>query len=352
MGVATAVAAGIAVGSAVVGEMKAGQQRDAAARAAKEAQDIINSVGAPPDLSKRILLDKFKEAGVLTPELEQKIDAGYSKVSQIQEKPELKDAQMQALQTLGQRSRTGLGPEDRAALNQVRSEIQRDQEAKRQQIIQQAQARGMSGSGAELISQLTGNQASANTAAMQGEQLAGNASARALEALKAYGGMAGQVRGQDFDIERAKADAADQFKRFDTQNQVEQQARNVAARNQAQAANLANKQRIQDTNTIQENAESLRANAAKRDYFNDTMAKATGQANMKQSEAALASQQAAQVAQNYQNIGSGAAGAISGLGNLKGSTPSTTASTTSDVGTSPQPGTAAYDAKMKKIYGG
>lgn len=304
----------------VLGNIASGGDRDKANAAAQEAIKIIMETGAPPDQSKAILLDKFRQVGVLTPDIEKQIDVGFSQVSQIKEDPSLRNAQMEALTTLRDRSRTGLGPQDRAALNQIRSEVQRDQEAKRQQIIQAAQARGQAGGGAELLSQLVGSQGAANLASSQGDQVAAQASARALEALKASGQLGGQIRGQDFDVNKTRADAADQLKRFDLTNQVGLQQRNVANANAAKEFNLRGQQTAADRNTAMGNEELYRQSDAKRDYWNDQMKRAGMLSGAKSAEADLHNANAGRTAQMWQGIGSGAGSMFGALAGKMSST--------------------------------
>lgn len=231
-------------------------------------QELLN-LGLPPDLSKEIIYQKFQEAGILNPQMEQEIELAHSKVAQMQEAPETRNAQMEALQQLKQLSRGGLGAQDRAALNQVRDSTQRDLEAKRQQILQNAQARGMGGSGNELISQLQASQGSANQASMEGDRLAAMAQERALQALGQSANLAGGIRSQDYQQQLAKSSAEDELGRFNVQNQIARQQRNVGVGNLADAQNLANKQRLQDANTQQGNQELLRQGEAKRQNWLD-----------------------------------------------------------------------------------
>ena len=219
---------------------------------------IKQMMGSVPDQQKPILYEQLKAQGILTPELEKQIQLGESQVSQIQEDPSLKAAQMEALQGIQARGKVGLTPEDRARLNEIRQQTAGDTEAKRQQIMQTMQARGQGGSGAELMAQLQSAQGGSNQEANQGLQLGGLSSQNALNALAQSGQLGGQIRGQDFGIAQQKAAAADAVSQFNAQNQVSQQARNVASANQAQQANLTNAQRIADANTSQANAEKYR----------------------------------------------------------------------------------------------
>ena len=187
------IGAGIKAIGGLLGGIFGGEDRSRAQELLKEAQKDIERVGAPPDLSREIILNKFKQAGLYKPELEQAIDLQQSKVSQIKEDASLRDAQTQALQMIMQRGRTGLTAEDRAAFNKLRAETARDSEAKRQQIMQSYQARGMGGAGAELAAQLQSAQGEVDRAAAGGDEIAAVASRNALQAMLSGGQQIGRA---------------------------------------------------------------------------------------------------------------------------------------------------------------
>lgn len=313
-GTAVASVAAPIVGG-IIGNIASAGDRAKAKAAAEEAMSIIDSIGAPPDLSREILLEKFQQVGILTPKLESEINLGISQVSQVTEDPKLKDAQMQALQILQQRGSTGLGPEDRAALNQIRQEVSRDVQGKQQQILQNMQARGMGGSGAELAAQLSASQEGAERASAESDRQAATASERALQAITQAGQLGGQVRGQDFDVNKTKAAAQDEVARFNVANAVARQTRNIGSENQASAANLSEAQRVRDANTAQANAEKQRQVEAQRQQWLDSLAGAQARSGARSGLQNLYSQQAAQTQQGYSQMGQGAgagAGAASG----------------------------------------
>ena len=302
-GAMTAAAIAGPVIGGILGGISAASGRRAAAAAAAAALAQLNAIGMPPDLSKEIILQQFQSQGVLTPELEQDIHLQASQVGQIQEDPNLRGAQLEALSTLGGVSRGGLRAEDRAAYNELRASTQRDAEAKRQQILQQMQARGQGGGGNELMAQLQAGQAAEDQASAQGDRLAAQASQNALAALGQRAQLAGSVRGQDFSTAQAKAQALDDRNQFLYQNSAARQRSNVGALNEAQAANLANKQRLSDVNTGQANTESLRQQQAKRDYFQDQLGLASAKANALNNQASVLQQNANSKAQMWSGVG-------------------------------------------------
>lgn len=319
--VGAALAAGQII-STVVGGIQAGNARreaeDRARRAMDEALAIIDSTGAPPDLSQKIIMQKFQQAGLLTPEVEQAISVGVSKASQITEDSALREAQTDALKTMSERGRLGLTAEDRASLNKVRNDVQRDVEAKRQQILQNFAARGQGGSGSELIAALNASQSGANLASEQGDRIAAQASRNALEAMTRAGDLGGRIRAQDFEVANSKARAADEMRRFDIANRIGVQTRNVANLNQANRANLENKQRIADMNINQENQELLRQNEAKRQRWLDQLEMNKAKANARTGQANAAIAAGARNAQGIADTTKGINSAIGTVGTFLG----------------------------------
>lgn len=221
------------------------------------ANQILQEVQAAPDISKPLILEKYKSAGVLTPEMEQYISAGPSAMQGINSDQQSLDAQRQALHQMQQRSVGGLTSADRAALNQANLATQGDTQSKIQQILQQQQARtgGAGMQGNTLAAQLQAAQSGANREAGNSNAIAQLAAQNALQATSLTGQLGGQLNQQQFGQQSQKAQAADQMNRFNIQNQIGQQQRNVGTSNQAQASNLANAQNIGNMNTQQQNQE-------------------------------------------------------------------------------------------------
>lgn len=275
----------IGLAGGMLGSMFSGADQDRARQATLDAIREIESVGLPPDLAKPFLLEKFKQVGLYSPQLESQMDMAFSQAANIQEDPSLRSAQVNALQRFGQLSKTGMGPQDIANLLRIQQNVASDVEGKRQQIIQNMQARGQAGSGAELAAALEATQSGGNRLANEQLQAAGQASQRALSALGSYGDLSSRLRGQDFDIERAKAQAADELTKFNLQNSINRQMRNVSAQNQAQLFNLQNQQQIANANIQQANEETRRQAQAQRDYWNDLLKQRQMVAGAKQAEA-------------------------------------------------------------------
>jgi hypothetical protein len=285
-------------------KMDRAHQKDAM----KQALQYYKDIGYPPDYAKELVLQEFQRAGVYTPELEQEIAVAESEVGKIKEDTSLRDAQKSALASLQNRAKVGLSAEDRAALNQVRAETQRDAQAKQAQILQQMQSRGMGGSGAELIAQLQAGQGATDRAAAGSDALMAQAQQRALAALGQSADLSSGIRSQDFGVNQARAGALDERNRFLAQNSIERQRTNVGAQNAAQQANLATQQRINDANVAMANAEKQRQAQAQQQVYADKLNWAAGASGQQRALAGYHGATADAKAQAQKDMGAGIGG--------------------------------------------
>lgn len=299
-GVATNVLGG------VIGNLSSSADRNRAERAMEAAYAEIERLGAGPDLAREILFKNFEQVGVLTPEIEEAIELDAPKVAQIQEAPELRKAQMTALELLKQQA-TGVSPELRAGIKEIELQQARDTEAKRQQLLQSYQQRGLGGAGSEYAAQLQAASAGSAQAAEQGVKLGSQLARSALEAARAYGDLGGQVRGQEFDIARTKAAAEDQTAAERFREATSRQQRNVAARMGAQQYNLGTRQRIAEQNVGLSNAELQRQRAAEQQMYDNQLRVAQMRAQARLGQAGQYQQQAQQTAGAVQGAASGVA---------------------------------------------
>lgn len=310
-----AAGAGISALGGLLGNVFSSGSRQDALNASRRALDELLSLGYPPDLAKEIILEKYQEVGRYIPDLEEEIQLAAPEVSQIQEAPEFREAQMTALQMLGERAKTGFGAEERAGLAQIQLQQARDTEAKRQQILQSFQQRGMGGAGAELAAQLQAASAGSAQAGEEGLRLQAQAAQNVLQAASMSGTLGGQIRGQEFDIARTKAGAKDQANMARFNQALARQERNVASMNLAQQQNLATQQRISEQNVALRNRELYRQREAQDQQYRLAMARTGMISQGYQNMANVHQGQAAQTAGAW----TGGAGAI-GQGLVAGGT--------------------------------
>lgn len=328
--VIAAVGAGAAVAGGIAGAIERSNASDDAKALMLRRLQELESVGTPPDTSLPIILEEFKSQGIITPELEKEIALESSKLAQIKEDPSYKQAQQQALQFLQQRSETGLGPEERAAFNMLRKEAAKESEGKRQQILQNMAARGMSGSGAELAAQLSSAQAGDEALAAGGDRIAAEAARNALASISQAGNMATQMRGQDFDVASTKARAEDELNRFNVSNQIARQTRNLGALNEAQVANLREKQRISDANTAMANEEAKRQMSEKANVWQNKLNLAQAKGGIYGDQANQRLKEGATNAAGWQQMGAGVAQGVASAAGAMGKSAAPAGPITSD----------------------
>lgn len=243
---------GLLLGSQIGGSILAGQRgqeaADDAERIRREALDLYANIPLPDTEKMRLYLEELKSAGELSPEVEQMVMLGPSSMEQIQVDPRLQGYQMDALEQVAGLAKTGLSDADMASLELIRRQAAAEDQAKQGQILQNLQARGQGGSGAELIARLQSSQGAADRIAQQGLEEARIAKASREAALRDQANLASSLRSQEFGEESSVAQAKDLINRYNAENMQRVGGRNVDRRNQAQERNLSNRQRIQDSN--------------------------------------------------------------------------------------------------------
>jgi hypothetical protein len=211
-------------------------------KAAKAIQQAYGDQTILTPEQRRVQLEYLKSVGQLTPEMEQAIAQQDTQLKSINVDPRFKSAQMAALNRLNQQGHEGLTLEDRSALADVQRQNAQAQRGQQEAILQNAQARGMGGAGAELAARLSSAQSGADQAGSQGLKVAAQAQQNALQAMLAGGNLAGQMGQQEFSNQAQVGSAQDLINRFNTGNQQNVQHSNVGARNAAQESNLRDAQ--------------------------------------------------------------------------------------------------------------
>lgn len=288
-GIGTAIGAGVGgIIGGVAGYLSAAAQESDEKKRQKlleAAKAEFDQIALPEE--KAIVFEQLKQQGLYTPETEQVFTQGDTEMGNISIDPRIKQAQLDALAQLQGLGKEGLNLQDK--LDIQRSRMDADQQSSNAQAqIQDALARrGVASSGMNMVQRQMAAQNAANQSRDYEAQIQARAQQRALEAIMNAGGMAGNIRGQEWSEKSEAARAQDAINRYNTMNTQQVSGGNVDRRNQAQQANLSERQRIADANAGIKNAEMLRqAGGDQRRFENQlavTQAKngATGQlANM------------------------------------------------------------------------
>lgn len=250
------MAAGASIGGAAI---SASAQNDATNKAIALAQETISEfekLGVPPKEAQRLTLERFKEQGLYTPQLEDAILLGPSRAESVQADADAIEAEKRALAKLSQiGDEGGLLLEDKANLEGLLRDARTQAKGRRGAIERSMQARGMGGSGMELAAQLDSAQGSAEQESQDSLSIAAMAEKRALDSLMGAGTLGSRMRSQSFNEGMARADAGDAVERFNASMLADTNRRNVASQNAAQNQNLAQRQKYADLNTEMGNKE-------------------------------------------------------------------------------------------------
>ena len=241
----------------------------------------------------------------LNPEQAETIRLEQSSMNNISLDPRMKQAQMEALASLENISDSGgMTNMDKANLSRIATDEQTRAKGARDAILQNAQARGIGGSGIEIMAQLQNQQDSATRNAQRDMDVAAMAQQRALDAIMQRGGMAGQMGQQDFNQQAQIAGANDAIAKFNAQNAQNQANMNTNLRNDAQARNLAVKQSISDANVGTRNQQQISNKQLPQQQFDNRITKAQGQAGIEsRNQEAASKDSAARAARDNQVMG-------------------------------------------------
>ncbi len=304
-------------------------------RAAQEAlaaglggyQDInLPSVAAPK-------YSQFQDMGGYTPELIDAYTSGSidpvtfqalqgSALGDVSTDPRLKDAQYASIGALDDLiSRGGLSAADEANLARLQSETSQADRGRREAILQNLGARGMGGSGQELLAQLQSSQAATDRQSQASMDMAGQAQQNALNALTQRGNLAGQMSEQDFNQQAKVAAAKDAIAQFNAsnsanvaqgnvQNQMANQQFNAqqrqgaaqlnqGAQNTALSGRSGTRQSLSNANTDLANKAAENKAGLSQKNFENQMARQAGIAGISQNSVNYYNQQAAQEAAKH-----------------------------------------------------
>lgn len=171
--------------------------------------------------------------------------------------PRLIDEEMSQLDALSKISKEGMTAVDRAAANQLMSDVMAQARGQREALEAQAARRGMLGSGLSMGLQAQVNQDAAQRAALAGLAQAQQAQNRRMQGIQGAAGLAGQMGTRQFGQQFQQQQAASDIQRFNEAQRAQMerdmgQARlgayqqNVGARTQAAqyAADAENQKRL------------------------------------------------------------------------------------------------------------
>lgn len=245
-----------AVAGGLLGGMYGGDDGEAERQAQKELmmQTLAEIQG--------ISVPELKQIALENPRWLEDLQAQQLEPSQMKyvtTDPRLRSQQNAALDALNQISESGgLTLQDRANLSDIQNQVATADKGRRDALLQNMNARGMGGSGLELLANLQSSQAATDRGMQSGLNVAGMAQNRALDAIMQSGNLAGNIRGQDFSEQSKKAEAADAIARFNAQNRQDVNRYNIGGRQDManQGVTIRNQNQMMPNQIAQQNYEN------------------------------------------------------------------------------------------------
>lgn len=240
--------------------------------------------------------------------------AGPSAFEGIQTDPRLMQAQMDSLQGLQDiYSSGGLTATDKARLGQISDDEQTSQRGAREAILQNAQARGIGGSGIELANQLMSSQESARNQNRRDMDVASMAEERALQALMQSGQLGGQISDRQFGQQAQAASAKDAISQFNAANTQQANANNAGFGQQVGLRNADTRQDVSNKSTDISNRQQDQNTGAVQQDFSNKQGIAQAQSDIQMAKSKAAAEEAAR---RQKMVGDAISGAVEGAANI------------------------------------
>lgn len=258
---------GIGIGDAVFGANKgpdysAYDSEQEAALAAERAayEDFIKGGPASYSVGDALKYDNRQVGDALkysTLDPTQVIRQGESNYGSIAADPRLVDSEINALRSLEERANEGLTLQDQADMARLQNDVSRRARGRQGAIQQDMTARGIRGSGLDLVAQMQASQDATETEALASLEKTAQAQNNKRAAAIDAGNLAGRQRGQQFNEQAAIAAARDAIARFNAGNQVDQQRLNLELQNRAADQNWNRRNSVSDQNVDTRNNVAL-----------------------------------------------------------------------------------------------
>jgi len=266
-------AAAITAASAIAQGYQAEQARGANAKRLKELRALFESIvppeydisiNSPPEYLKqqlgsanldfsRLTPEQFKVVGQYSPEAAQYVaEQNPTLLKGSSAQKEGRQAQIDALRQM-QSVAKGESPELSIALQRARDSSQASAQSRQQSIIDDAQRRGMGGSGLSLAAQLQGAGDAMSTGAGLSQQAAIEAYRNKLNAMQQTGVMGRQLASDELGMEQANTDIINSFNQRTSRQYQDYLSQRAQMQNQAQLTNLNMQQDVSNRNTALNN---------------------------------------------------------------------------------------------------
>jgi hypothetical protein len=213
---------------------------DAAQADARAVADELRYLDSPEFSSKQLSPESFSPEMYANPE-----EAQY-KLAEVD--PRIRDYQMQALQRMRDLSDGHASAQQNLANYEAMNRAGQMAKARDAALMQNAQSRGVAGSGLEFAMRQQAGQEAANRAQSGTMQAAMNAALERLKGNESYQRGMADFRGQEMDQSARNADIINRFNQYNTGQRNAIRQANVGMRNAAQQTNIGNRNTAQQYN--------------------------------------------------------------------------------------------------------
>jgi len=205
------------------------------------------------DFSK-VTPDQYKLIGKYTPEIAPLVaEQNPQLVKDTAAGREGRDAQIAALRKMRQISTSGSDPELAQALDEAGERSQVEAQSRAQSTLQDANRRGMLGSGTALAAELQGNSDAMEGAAKSSRDATVAAYKNKLAALRDSSEMGGRLRSDELNLEAKNAGVINDFNERTSRNRQAWGDNRANTMNNAQRYNLDSEQDVSNNNIRQGN---------------------------------------------------------------------------------------------------
>jgi len=242
-------------------------------------------------------IEYYEVTGKFTPELFEAALLDRTLLEDIERDPQLVRDQLKIIETKKRRiEEGGLTAQERAEMDQILRETERQNRAQQETIGARLRERGAAGSPVEALMRLRGQAQAADTASEQAFKTAALGATSRLQEEATLSDMLSRMSKEDFATKEARARAQAERERLNVGLRNQVNIANVQARNLAQQQALANQQRIAEQNVALRNAITQQNIAARQQALENQMNKARLLSGAAKTQAGALEQEAARKA--------------------------------------------------------
>lgn len=310
-----------AVGAVAAAGIGAASSASDRAKSLSENQKAVQAwldVNIPDPKAQKLALQRYVQAGELSPEMEEAVKRGPTNLEQIRVDPRYKEAQLRSLKSLSDLGSEGLSFADEAELADLNNDVNAQARGRVGALRDSAAARGVGGSGVTLALEQDAAQNAQAQQAKAGRDKFAMSRQRALDAILKSGTLAGDLRSSDYGEQKDLAQGRDAIDDFNAKMLAGTRQRNTDRTNNARQVNLTNRQDIANKNTTLSNEETKWNDIDRyQQRFDNETKVASGKANAYSGNANAYQNSANQTAGMWAGVGQGAVKVGTALANQK-----------------------------------